>query len=161
MDLTYLMTPTNIFGPGEWVFFIAAIAVALGGVYLAFLYTNASPIRVQAVRPIGYAAIAGGILAALLGAVRLTGATLAPFWFTIATVLLFAVAGYAAYIVLSALPKQLAAAQPRPRVPSSRPVTAQRANSAGSTGNPANGVSRPVATTTRREARRDRKRRGK
>jgi hypothetical protein len=163
MDPTYFTTPTTGFGPAEWVFFIASIAVALGGIYLAFLLADSNAVRLQALRQIGYAMSAGGVLGVIVGGVKLSGLALAPLWLTIVTVLLVVVAGYALYVMLAVLPQRLAAqVQSRPRN-APRSPTAQRAAATPRTPNVAssNGAERPAVLGNRRESRRDRKRRGK
>jgi hypothetical protein len=158
MDPTYLTTATTNFGIAEWVFFIAACAALGGGVYLALLRADANAIRQQSLRLIGYALLAAGVSGILIGLIRLIGVAIAPFWFTIATVLLVAVGLYAAYVLLVQLPPRLAAAQQRNR-PSSRPATAQRMNTQGSSNGEV--AKEPGLASGRRQSRRERKRRGK
>ncbi len=162
MDPTYFTTPTTGFGPAEWVFFIASIAVALGGIYLAFLLADSNAVRLQALRQIGYAMAGSGVLGVIVGGVKLSGLALAPLWLTIVTLLLLIVAAYALYILISVLPQRLAAQiQSRPRN-APRGVSAQRPAAPRSpTIAPSNGTERPAVLGNRRESRRDRKRRGK
>lgn len=163
MDPTYFTTATTGFGPAEWVFFIASIAVALGGIYLAFLLADTNAVRLQALRQIGYAMSIGGVLGVIVGGVKLSGLALAPLWLTFVTLILLIIAVYALYVLISVLPQRLAAqVQSRPRN-AARPVTAQRATAAQRPTNvsPSNGVERPQVIGSRRESRRDRKRRSK
>jgi hypothetical protein len=175
MDPTYLTTPTTAFGPAEWVFFGASILVALAGVYYAFLHHDQSMPRGTALRQLGYGLLVTGAIGVLIGAVRLAGIALAPFWFTIATVLYVLLAVYALYYATTVYPRQRAAAQAANRGrggggrPSpARPATANRAvGSDGARLSPtapgatATGVQRAIGTGTRRDSRRDRKRRNK
>jgi hypothetical protein len=175
MDPTYFTTPTTTFGPAEWVFFAASIAVALAGLYYAFLNRDRSVPRGTSLRQLGYALLATGVIGVLVGTLRLAGIALAPFWFTIVTLLFLVVAVYAFYYALTVYPQRVAAAQAasRGRAGGARPSparssTAQRAAGAdgsrlstGGPGAPSNGISRVANAGSRRESRRDRKRRSK
>lgn len=162
MDPNYLTTPTTLFGPAEWVFFVASIAAALGGLYAAFLHNDANTIRLGAIRPIGYALAVVGIVGVIVGGVRLGGIALAPVWMTVLTIALLLVGIYAVYVVAMLLPQRLAAAQAQrsSRGPA-RGATQRSAPQIRSS----NGADAPVAgaagTSSRRGSRRDRKRRSK
>ena len=163
MDPIYFTTATTNFGPAEWVFFLASCAVLCGGIYLGLLRTDQNAMRLQSLRQLGYALLAAGGSGILIGLIRLVGVAIAPFWFTIATVVLLAVAAYAAYLVLVQLPQRLAAAQAQNRARNAgRPTPAQRgaaqapvARMSGTT------AGAPAPSGGRRESRRDRKRRNK
>jgi hypothetical protein len=175
MDPTYLTTPTTAFGPAEWVFFIASIAVALAGVYYAFINGDRSAPRGPALRQLGYGLLATGAIGVLIGALRLAGVALAPFWISLATLLFLVLAVYAFYYAIIVYPQRVAAAQAasRGRGGGARPSparsgTANRVVGADSrelsTSGPnaaGNGVSRVAGVGGRRESRRDRKRRNK
>ncbi|HNP85258.1 MAG: hypothetical protein JST60_03550 [Chloroflexi bacterium SZAS-1] len=163
--VTYLTTFSSTFGALEWLCLIAQVALAVAGVYLVFLRAEPHPVRRNASRTLGYALLAVGALGVLFGALRLVPVQLftMPIWFTIVTVLEVVLAAYAAYLLLSVLPGRVAAYDEANRKGGrrnlSRTQPALQAN--GSNGVQTIGVPRPPATTTRREARRDRKRRSK
>src|SRR5689334_10657776 len=97
--LTYLTTPAAGFGPLGWVFFIAQIAGAIAGIYLAFLRSDSHPIRGLVLRRLGYALLGLGALGTLLGVLRL--AAVAPLtahgWFYLVAVAELILAVYAVY----------------------------------------------------------------
>jgi hypothetical protein len=169
--VTYLTTFTTDFGALEWVFFIAQIALAVAGVYLTYLRAEPHPIRRTVSRNFGYALLGFGALGIILGALRLAPLALftMPIWFAIATVLEAILAIYAVYYILAVLPARVAAYDETKRGRSTRrnvgrPVDALR--EAPLQANGAHGTlpfsdPRPVATTTRRESRRDRKRKSR
>lgn len=160
--VTYLTTFTSDFGALEWLYFVAQIALLVAGVYLVFLRAEPHPVRRATTRNLGYALLALSALGTLFGALRLAPVEFftMPIWFTIATVLEVILAGYALYELLMALPGRVAAYDEANRKGGRRsPVRQQpslQANSAGSASSYS--APRPIATTTRREARRDRKR---
>src|SRR6266545_7906618 len=158
--LTYLTTFTTDFGALEWVFFIAQLAVAGAAVYLAFFRADRHPLRSAAVRRLGYALLALGGAGAILGALRLASVQVftMPIWFTIVTVLEVALAAYALYYALAVYPARLAAYEEVNRGRGGRRGSARQQQALPTNGT--NGTSslsspRPVATTTRRDARRD------
>lgn len=162
--VTYLTTFNPIFGALEWVFFIAQIALALAGAYLVFLRAEPHPIRRSASRSLGYALLVVGVVGIVLGALRLAPIELftMPIWFTLVTLAEVVLAVYAAYYLLSVLPGRVAAYDEANRKSGrrsvARPQAALQAN--GTNASSFNGP-RPPATTGRRDARRDRKRRSK
>lgn len=164
--VTYLTTFDPSFGALEWVFFVAQFALAVAGLYLAFLRVEPHAIRRAAARNFGYALLGVGVLGIVLGALRLAPVEIftMPIWFTIVTVIEAVLAGYALYYVLSVLPGRVAAYDETTRGKGTRrsvarPQPALQAN--GANGTAAFGEPRPVATTSRREARRDRKRKSR
>jgi 4-amino-4-deoxy-L-arabinose transferase-like glycosyltransferase len=164
--LTYLTTYATNFGTLEWVFFIAQIVIAVAGIYLAFLRADTTPLRSESLQRLGYALLALGGVGTLAGALRLAGIEGAkmPIWIAIVTILEVILAAYALYYALSVYPTRQAALAEANRNKSirrggARPPPALRSN--GTNGTPSYSVPRSVANTTRREARRDRKRKGR
>jgi hypothetical protein len=168
--VTYLTTFTTDFGALEWVFFIAQIALVVAGVYLTFLRVEPHAIRRASSHNLGYALLGLGGLGIVLGALRLApvGLFTMPLWFAITTALEAILAIYAAYYILAILPARVAAYNEANRSRGAR-RSAGRAQPVGTLREPplqANGTHgtgsfsepRPVATTSRRDARRDRKR---
>jgi hypothetical protein len=164
--LAYLTTQTTNFGTLEWVFFIAQIAVAIAGIYLAFLRADVNPLRRALLQRLGQALLVVGALGTLAGALRLAAveAFTMPIWFTVVTVLEIILIAYVLYYALSVYPARHAALLAETsrnkgaRRSTARPQPALHSNTT-------NGASyaepRPIASTTRREARRDRKRKGR
>ncbi len=163
--VTYLTTFSSDFGALEWLYLVAQVVLAGAGVYLVFLRAEPHPVRRDASRTLGYALLAVGVLGLLFGILRLAPVQIftMPIWFTIATVLELVLAIYAAYFLLSVLPGRVAAYDASNRKGGrrgpSRPQPALQTNGANSA--PAISAPRPPAMTTRRDARRDRKRRSK
>jgi hypothetical protein len=164
--VTYLTTSTLDFGALEWVFFVAQIAVAIAGVYLAFLRAGTHPLRGPALQRLGYALLALGGVGTLLGVLRLAPVDLftLPIWFTVVTLVEVVLVVYALYYALSIYPARLAAFEEAnrgkgARRSSARPQPALQTN--GTSGSSSFDADRPVPTTGRREARRDRKRRSR
>ncbi len=171
MDLT---TPTTFFGPAEWVFFLASVIAALGGIYLLFVHRDGLAARGDFLRQLGIGLLISGLVGMLIGGLRLASIALAGFWFTIATIVFVLLIVYALYYATSVLPKRIAAAQAlsRGRGGGSRQSPARanatpRAISAESKALSTNGSAvssttpRPLGAGSRRESRRDRKRRSK
>jgi hypothetical protein len=161
--LTYLTTFSTDFGTLEWVFFIAQIAVAVAGAYLAFLRAGTHPIRGAATRRLGYALLALGGAGTLLGVLRLAGVQIftMPIWFTVVTVAEALLIAYALYYALAIYPAQLAAYDEANRARGTRRAAARPQPAIQATGaNGAPAEPRP-AVSSRRDARRDRKRRAR
>jgi hypothetical protein len=163
--LTYLTTNATTFGAPEFFFFVAHIALAVAGVYYAFIAKSSSPLRAESLRLLGYGLLALGVVGTLFAVLRLAVDTIwsMPIWFTIVTVLDLALIAYALYYALWVYPaRQAALAQ------ASRGRSTQRGGgraqptlqSNGTNGSPYSSP-RPIPTTTRRVARRDRKRKGR
>ena len=163
--VTYLTTFTTEFGALEWVFFAAQIALAVAGVYLAFLRAEPHPIRRAAARNLGYALLGLGALGILFGALRLASVEIftMPIWFTIAIVLEVILVIYALYYASSIYAPRMVAYDAANRGKGMRRVTRPQAalQANGTNGAPSYSEPRPVATTTRRGARRDRKRKSR
>jgi hypothetical protein len=163
--LNYLTTYSTTFGAPEIIFLIAHGALALAGLYYAFIVKDNDPIRGPALRSLGFGLLALGVIGTLLAVLRLAvGAEFSmPIWFTIVTVLDLALIIYALYFALSIYPTRRAAL-----AQANRGRSAQRSGSRPQPtlqSNGANGASysapRPIPTTTRRDSRRDRKRKGR
>jgi len=162
--LSYLTSYSANFGAPEITFLIAHAALALAGIYYAFIARSNDSLRAASLRLLGYGLLAVGIVGTLLGVLRLAvGAVWSmPIWFTIVTVLDLALIAYALYYARSVYPARQAALAQASRGRSTqrggRPQPTLQSN--GANGSPY-GAERPVPTTTRRVARRDRKRKGR
>ena len=145
-------------GPLAWIFFLGQIVGVAAGAYLYFVHTERNPARQTFMRQLGIALLILGGVGMLQGILRqLNVPTLNQhLWFWLQTLIELGVAGYVTYYVRNVLPKLEQSAAPRPGKPGAarvaRPADGTRAASLP----PA--PPRPVPTTTRREARRDRKR---
>jgi hypothetical protein len=163
--LNYLTTYSTTFGAPETIFLIAHAALALAGIYYAFIARSSDALRSESLRMLGYGLLTLGLVGTLLAVLRLTvGAEFSmPIWFTIVTVLDLALIGYALYFALSVYPARRAALTVSNRNRSSARGGARQQPTLQSNGTngSAFGPVRPAATTTRRVSRRDRKRKGR
>jgi hypothetical protein len=160
--VSYLTTPAGEFGGLEWSFLVVESVVALAGVYLAFLRNDAHPIRGAAVRRLGLAVLLLGGLGVIFAVLRL--AALDPFrmpiWFFVVGLAELVLAGYALFYWQARYPAALAAYEQSARGGIRRgarpqPVLQTNGNGAAFSEPP------PLAATSRRDSRRDRKRRGR
>jgi hypothetical protein len=163
--LNYLTTYSSTFGAPETIFLIAHVALALAGIYYALIAKSSDVLRGESLRLLGYGLLALGLVGTLLAVLRLAvgEAFSMPIWFTIVTILDVALIAYALYFALSVYPARRAAL-----AQSSRNRGALRGGGrqqptlqSNGTNGSSYGASRPVATTTRRVSRRDRKRKGR
>jgi len=162
--LNYLTTYSTAFGAPETIFLIAHAALALAGIYYAFIAKSSDALRGESLRLLGYGLLALGLVGTLLAVLRLAvGAGFSmPIWITIITVLDVALIAYALYFALSIYPARRAAQalsnRSRGAVRGGRQQPTLQSN--GTNGSAYN-AARPGATTTRRVSRRDRKRKGR
>ena len=165
--LTYLTTFSPSFGALEWVFFIAQIAVAGAGAYLAFFRTQTHPIRRSAQTLLGNALLALGAVGVLIGLLRLTGVSIftMPIWFAIVTVLDVVLIVAALYYGLAVYPARMAAYEEANRSRGGRRSARQQPALQASAGNGTSGTAfeapRMGPPSTRRDSRRDRKRKSR
>lgn len=157
---TYLTTSSPQLGTLGWAFFIAQILAVAAGAYLLFLHTERNTARAAFARQLGTSLMIAGGVGVLLGALRMLNVPVLNqhLWFYIQALVELGVAGYVLYYlrnVLPALEKQVAGRRPTRSAPNPRGLRNVNANSIETT--PA--APRPIATTSRRDARRDRKRR--
>lgn len=166
-DPSYLTQASATFGPYAWGFFIFQIIVLLAGLYLAFAHNDTIPIRKQILANLGTALIIMGSLGSLLGILRLINTTgfTQRYWFYIVLLADLALAGYITYYARTTYPRQLASAsnQQKRSKPAkqrqSRPTPAAAASHAPTSDQPEPATT--AATRSRRDARRERKRRKK
>lgn len=155
---SYLTTAAPTFGPLAWIFFIGQILGIGAGVYLYFMHRERNPARQSFARNLGIALLVLGGVGVVLGVLRLVNIAVMNLhlWFWIQLLVELVIAGYVAYYIRSVLPAQERAAAAsrgnRPGLP--RPPRSVPSDAAPAT-------PRPVATTGRRDARRDRKRKGR
>ena len=163
--LNYLTTYSTTFGAPETIFLIAHVALALAGLYYAFIAKSSDGLRGESLRLLGYGLLALGLIGTILAVLRLAvGADFSmPIWMTLVTVLDAALIAYALYFALSIYPARRAALTLSNRNRGAARGSGRQQPSLQSPGT--NGASydasRPVATTTRRVSRRDRKRKGR
>jgi hypothetical protein len=152
--LSYLTTAAPQLGPLAWVFFIAQILGVAGGAYLYFMHTERNPARQTFMRQLGIALMILGGVGVLQGTLRMLNVLYLNqrLWFWVQAVIELGVAGYVIYYMRSVLPALERSARGGPKVYS-------RPSRSFSSGDPAPVTPRPVATTSRRDARRERKRR--
>jgi hypothetical protein len=156
--ISYLTTAEAQFGTLAWIFFISQILGVGAGLYLYFRHTERNPARQTFMRQLGIALLILGGVGVLSGVLRLLN--VAPFtmrlWFWAQAVIELGVAGYVVYYMRQVLPRLEREARARglPAPPPRRARSSAEAPAAPP-------EPRPVATTGRRDARRDRKRKGK
>lgn len=156
--ISYLTTAAPQFGPLAWIFFIGQILGVGAGAYLYFMHTERNPARQTFMRQLGVALMILAGVGVLLGALRLLNVPTLNMrlWFWMQGLVELGVAGYVIYYMRSVLPGLEREARQRggkpgtPRPPRAIPGTS-----------PEPATPRPVATTGRRDARRDRKRKGR
>jgi len=159
--INYFTQARPEFGNISWTMLVVWV-LALGlGVYLLRSYRDSNPIRSRFVRQFG---VITAILSAL-GIVLLVPKYLAVptlEWRLWSYIIAFATLGYwayAAYVYTSKLPAQIAAFRPTRSVRGSAARGARTYSTNQGNDTPkAVRQPRPIATTTRREARRDKKR---
>jgi hypothetical protein len=155
--LGYLTTAAPTFGPLAWVFFIGQILAVGAGAYLYTMHRERNPARQTFTKQLGLALMILGGVGILSGALRLLNIPVANqrLWFWVQLVIELGVAGYVTYYLLNVLPGLEKAAASRggrggvPRPPRGIPAE------------PTPATPRPVATTGRRDSRRDRKRKSR
>lgn len=164
--LSLLTTPTATAGPLVWVFFASQVLVAAGGVYLVFVRQDTKALRKQALQRLGYAMLGLGALGIVVAGLYLSLVVPfnAPYWPVLVLIFEAALASFALYYARSIYPAQVAAlvasTKGSRRVPP--PSASESLPSSGK------GPTSPVAlphtrseSSSRRDARRERKRKRK
>ena len=163
--LTYLTTSSTTFGAPEVIFFVAHAAMALAGFYYSFVAKYSDPIRGASLRLLGFGLFGLGIIGSLSSVLRLTvgGAFSMPIFMTIITLFDLGLIIYAVYYALVINPARRAALahSNRNRGAARGGGRQQSTLQSNGTNSSSYGTPRPVATTTRRVSRRDRKRKGR
>jgi len=163
--LNYLTTYSTTFGVPETIFLIAHVALVFAGIYYAFIAKSSDKLRNESLRLLGNGLLALGVVGTLLAVLRLAvgDAFSMPLWFTIVTVLDVALIAYALYFAMSIYPARRAAlAQSGRNRGAARGGGRQQPTlQSNGTNGSSYGAARPIATTTRRVSRRDRKRKGR
>lgn len=156
--ISYLTTAEAQFGTLAWAFFISQFVGLSAGSYLYFRHTERNPARQTFMRQLGIALLILAGVGVLSGVLRLLN--IAPFtmrlWFWAQAVIELGVAAYVVYYMRQVLPGLEREARSR-GLPAPPPRRARPSAEAAD----ASSEPRPVATTGRRDARRDRKRKGK
>ncbi len=139
------------FGTLAWIFFLLQLMGVGAGAYFVYAHTERNPARHAFMRQLGIALLVLGGTGLLAAALRLVGVPVISqhLWLWILLLVDLATAGYITYYMRSVLPA-LEKAQAGKRV-----VRPAQARSIASEAAPA--TPRPVATTGRRDARRERK----
>lgn len=153
--ISYLTTAAPQFGPLAWIFFIGQILAVGAGAYLNFMHSERNPARQTFMRQLGIALMILGGVGVVLGALRLLNVPTMNqrLWFWLQALIELGVGAYVVYYMRTILPglerdaRSRGGRPPAPRPP--RPIP---------NGDPAPATPRPVATTGRRDARRERKR---
>ena len=161
-SLNYLTTFSTTFGVPEVIFLIVHGAFVLVGIYYAFIAKYSDPVKAASLRLLGFWLFAFGLMGTLVAVLRLTVGTVfsMPLWFAIITVLDLALIAYALYYALRIYPARRAAHASRSRGARGGGRQQPTLQSNGTNGS-SYSAPRPIATTTRRTSRRDRKRKAR
>ena len=162
--INFFIQPDPLFGNVSWATGVFWLALLAAGVYLLTQWHESNPARYRFGRQFG---IVATVLSALgLVFLILNWFQVSPFnirlWMYLIGLASLGYLGYALYAYNSKLPAQIAAMRSTRAVRGAAPRGA-RAYSANVTPNESRPARqpRPVATTTRREARREKKRKGR
>lgn len=158
--MDYFLVPSPYFGRLAWTFFAVQIILALVGAYMAFGYRDRVAFRQLVFRNMGIAFLVVGGVGVLVGALRLFNLPVLNMriWFYVQLLIEIGLGVYIYYYLRNIYPQQMAQARQGPRRGgSARQLAPQSA--AGTPGQPE--PRPPTATTGRRDARRDRKRKSR
>jgi hypothetical protein len=144
-------SPEAGFGTLAWIFFLLQLIGVAAGAYLVYAHTERNLARQAFARQLGIALLVLGGVGLLAAVLRLVGVPLISqrIWFWVLLLVDLLAAGYITYYIRSVLPA-LEKAQAGKRI--TRPGQAR-----GLPAEQAPAAPRPVATTGRRDARRERK----
>ncbi|NJK78620.1 MAG: hypothetical protein HC914_01340 [Chloroflexaceae bacterium] len=160
---------TGAFSPFDWVLFVVQILLVGAGIYLFFVRRDNNTLRRRLLGWLGGALLVAGVLGLIVGGLRLggVGPFLSPIWLyaiVVAELVGLAFAGYYARFVY---PRQLSTTHTdrgRQRVGSttstSRPTAPTSTRSAARLPDSESSAP-PESRTSRRDARRSRKRKGR
>ncbi len=161
--INFFTQPDLEFGGVSWATGLFWLALLAAGVYLLTQWRESNPARYRFGRQFGMVAtVLGGLglVFLVLNFIQLSPLNI-RLWMYLVGFASLGYLGYAAYLYTSKLPAQIAATRSPRSVRSStgRGARTYPANTGGATAVPRPPREpRPVATTTRREARRDKKR---
>lgn len=162
--INFFTQPDLEFGGVSWATGLFWLVLLGAGVYLLTRWRESNPARQRFGRQFATVGTVLGALGLLL--LILNFVQLSPFnirlWIYLIGFVSLAYVGYAAYFYTSKLPAQAVASRPARSVRGSAPRGARTYQATGTPAAPRPPREpRPVATTTRREARRDKKRKGR
>lgn len=163
-DPNYLTAASPTFGPLAWVFFILQVVGVVAGLYFVFIQKDRNALRQSLLRQMGIALLAVGGIGVLLGGLRLADVAVfnQRYWFYLLLLVEVGLAAYVAYYVRSVYPAQLARSQAYRGKGGARREPARSLPAHSSQNGATDPVPpRPVATTGRRESRRERKRKNR
>ncbi len=152
--VAYLTTASPQLGSLGWIFFLTQLFGLAAGAYLVFVHSERNLARKTFMRQLGIALLVLGGVGVVMGALRMLNVPVLNqrLWFWVQAFVQLGVAGYVFYYMRSVLPElEKTAAGRRQRSVGTRQISTD----------PTPATPRPVATTTRRDARRDKKRKGK
>lgn len=162
---SYFTTPAPPpnFGSLAWTFLVAQLLGVAAGAYLYWMHSERNAARQTFTRMLGIVLLILGGVGIVLGALRLLNVPVMNqrLWFYIQLIVELGIAGYLVYYVRSVLPGLERSAAGRARSSNSRPGGSRPGSRSIATAEPAPATPRPVATTGRRDSRRDRKRKSK
>lgn len=145
-------SPTAGFGTLAWLFFLLQLVGVAAGAYLAYAHTERNLARQAFMRQLGMALLILGGVGLLAAVLRLIGVPIISqrLWFWVLLLVDLAAAGYVTYYMRSVLPtlEKAQSGKRSPRPSQARSVTTEQVTPP---------APRPIATTGRRDARRERK----
>ncbi len=146
-------SPEAGFGTLAWIFFLLQLFGVVAGAYFYYAHTERNMVRYTFFRQVGLALLILGGVGLLAAILRLIGVPVISqrLWFWILLLVDLAAVGYITFYVRKILPGLEKANVGK------RPVRAQQQRAAVANADQPPPTPRPVATTGRREARRERK----
>lgn len=172
LDPAYLTEASATFGFFAWMFFIIQFALVAGGIYLTFAWNDSNRIRKELLGKLGqWLMIIGGV-GIVVGGLRLADIPVLNqrFWFYILLIIDVLLGGYVYYYAQNIYPDQLRTSQTNRGKESSKQESSKRVPTPRTTVNTVSentssqaGMDVTIGSSdrSRRDARRDRKRRKK
>ena len=161
--LKYLLSIHASFGPLSWLAMLAWVGALAAGAYLYSMWQERNPVRARFFRQFGLGFSILGAVGLLLLALKAFGLPYVawPIWSYLAMLATLLFLGWAGWFYTQRLPRLLAMSGRQVGRPSHGARTYTTNGSSGVQTRAPAAPPRPVATTGRREARRDRKRKGR
>lgn len=157
----FFSVPTG-FGPRGWIGLLIWLAALGAGAYLYSMWQERNPVRARFVRQLGLGLSVVGAIGVLLLALKAFRLPIVsyPAWSYLWALVTVAYLAWAGWFYLNRLPRLLAASA-RPARGTAHGARTYTTNGSRSAQPRPPTPPRPVATTGRREARRDKKRKGR
>jgi hypothetical protein len=166
-DPSYLTQSSAAFGPFAWIFFLLQFLLVGAGFYYKAMRSDSNALRKQLLEQLGLALMIAGGIGIVLGGLRLGNVAVFAqrFWFYLVLVGELALGAYAAYYARNEYPRRLRVSQTQRGKSSAKRQNAQVSSAPSSRNGNADAEMQETTagdqSRTRREARRERKRRKK